>query len=416
MKRSSKSTTTTILTIALLVLATTQASLAAPRKSSSYSQQSGTPAQSSSPAPSNAGDDVSDADRIAFLKKFKTSQFNTNSVVPIDAPELAVPRRRSAEEGCKELGNGFICFDLVRNIRCVNGQVTENQVRPFDANFNLKACINDVAKDIPAFCAGGASANPCVARAEDAVAALRAGKEFFLEPKKTGKETVKAPDANANTGKEQQQSGKGNGNNNNNNTPPPPATTSAAPPAATDPPTLEPKLKAAVKDGSFCDKNFPNLPLSNGTQIRAGACSQTVQGALPSVDNMVSTLIVAPANGATLKANQPFTVSIRNRNIATGFFDDPQLQYYATPQTLNGQGIIEGHQHITVQNIGDAKNPPDAKLFAFFKGLNAPAVDGVLSVTFTPDDKKPFPPGNYRICSITGTFGHQPVVMPVAQR
>ncbi|KAJ3093503.1 hypothetical protein HDU96_002240, partial [Phlyctochytrium bullatum] len=100
----------------------------------------------------------------------------------------------------------------------------------------------------------GNLANPYVARAEDAVAALRAGKEFFLEPKKTGKETVKAPDTNANTGKEQQQSGKGNGNNSNNNTPPPPATASAAPPAATDPPTLEPKLKAAVKDGSFCDR------------------------------------------------------------------------------------------------------------------------------------------------------------------
>ncbi|KAJ3091395.1 hypothetical protein HDU96_003072 [Phlyctochytrium bullatum] len=131
---------------------------------------------------------------------------------------------------------------------------------------------------------------------------------------------------------------------------------------------------------------------------------------------MVSTIIIEPQNGGTLRANQPFTVRIRNRNIQTGFFDDPQQKYYATPQTLNAQGIVEGHQHITVQNIGNGQNPPDAQTFAFFKGLNAPDQNGVLEVTFTPDAAKPLPPGNYRICSITGAFGHQPVVMPVAQR
>ncbi|KAJ3198927.1 hypothetical protein HDU67_003222 [Dinochytrium kinnereticum] len=130
---------------------------------------------------------------------------------------------------------------------------------------------------------------------------------------------------------------------------------------------------------------------------------------------MVSTIIIEPQNGATLKANQPFTVSIRNANIDTGFFDDPNQKYYQTPQTLNGQGIIEGHQHITVQNIGNGNQPPNASVFAFFKGLNAPDVNGVLTNTFTPANNN-FPPGNYRICSITGTFGHQPVIMPVAQR
>ncbi|KAI8845542.1 hypothetical protein BC829DRAFT_349406, partial [Chytridium lagenaria] len=170
-----------------------------------------------------------------------------------------------------------------------------------------------------------------------------------------------------------------------------------------------------VNNATFCSSNFGGLPISNGTQIRAGACSVTVQGAIPSVDKMVSTIIIQPENGGELKANQPFTVSIKNRNIQTGFFDNAQLKYYATPQTLNAAGFVEGHQHITVEDIGDGLNPPNAKDFKFFKGLKLLMSMGVEHHVH-PDAAKPFPPGNYRICSITGAFGHQPVVMPVAQR
>ncbi|KAI8845539.1 hypothetical protein BC829DRAFT_419464 [Chytridium lagenaria] len=120
---------------------------------------------------------------------------------------------------------------------------------------------------------------------------------------------------------------------------------------------------------------------------------------------MVSTIIIQPDNLAELRAGQAFDVKIKNVNIQTGFFDNPQLKYYATPQTLNAQGIIQEHW--------DGQNPPDAINFQFFKGLNAPDVNGVHTTTVTADKVTP---GNYRICSITGTFGHQPVVMPVAQR
>ncbi|KAJ3190653.1 hypothetical protein HDU67_006190, partial [Dinochytrium kinnereticum] len=264
----------------------------------------------------NAGG-VSDAQRIAFLKKFtKTSDFNKNSVVPLTAPEIAVPRRRSAEEGCRELGTGFLCFDLSRNIRCVNGKVTKNQVKPFDANFNLKACIVDAQNDIPGFCGGGASANPCVATAEQAVAGLKAGKEFFLEPAKAGDETVQGGGGGG-SGDTLQNGGNNNNNQqaggNNNNTPPPPA--------GGDPETLVPDLRKDVADASFCSDNFGDRPILDGTQIRNGSCSITVQGAIPKVENMVSTIIIAPENGAILNAEQPFTVTIRNLNIATGFFD-----------------------------------------------------------------------------------------------
>jgi hypothetical protein len=49
----------------------------------------------------------------------------------------------------------------------------------------------------------------------------------------------------------------------------------------------------------------------------------------------------------------------------------------------------------------------------FFKGLNDPAVDGTLSVVIPAGT---LPVGLLRICSISGSESHQPVVMPVAQR
>lgn len=64
-------------------------------------------------------------------------------------------------------------------------------------------------------------------------------------------------------------------------------------------------------------------------------------------------------------------------------------------------------------NPGSAK-PLDARKFDFFKGLNEPAVaGGTLSVNIPAGKLKD---GQYRICSITGTDTHQPVIMPVAQR
>ncbi|KAJ3126998.1 hypothetical protein HK098_006889 [Nowakowskiella sp. JEL0407] len=152
---------------------------------------------------------------------------------------------------------------------------------------------------------------------------------------------------------------------------------------------------------------------SDGSQNKAGACSSTPQGQIPSVDKMVSTLIIAPDYGDTIDASKNNTVTIAFQNLDTGFFDDPQKQYYLVPQTLNDQGIIEGHQHITVQKL-QGTAVLDAKVFAFFKGLNEPSGDGTLSVTIPAGTIKEN--GEFRICSLSGTFSHQPVIMPVAQR
>ncbi|KAI9142739.1 hypothetical protein BKA69DRAFT_1027266, partial [Paraphysoderma sedebokerense] len=143
-------------------------------------------------------------------------------------------------------------------------------------------------------------------------------------------------------------------------------------------------------------------------------------GAIPSFDSMTSTIILTPADGAKIPLNGPVQVEVRTNNLDLGFFEDPNARYYQTPQTLNAQGIIEGHQHVTVQRlaaIGAAVNtPPDARTetLAFFKGLDDDTQNGILRTEIPAGSLNQ--PGIYRICTITGTRGHQPVLMPVARR
>ncbi|CAJ0764129.1 17170_t:CDS:2 [Entrophospora sp. SA101] len=148
---------------------------------------------------------------------------------------------------------------------------------------------------------------------------------------------------------------------------------------------------------------------TNGKQVRQGSCSQTIQGEIPSVDNMPSTLIIEPMNGQTIKAHQSFRIRTKTSNLITGFFTDPNKQYYVKPQQLKN-GMIKGHSHITIQKL-DGNNLPDARDVAFFKGLDQPDDNGILSVK-----AKGLSPGDYRICTIVSSFSHQPVIMPIAKR
>ncbi len=56
------------------------------------------------------------------------------------------------------------------------------------------------------------------------------------------------------------------------------------------------------------------------------------------------------------------------------------------------------HSHVTVQLIPalDTTEIPNPELFAFFKGLNDPDVNGVLSAAVTAG----LPAGVYRFCSV----------------
>jgi hypothetical protein len=158
----------------------------------------------------------------------------------------------------------------------------------------------------------------------------------------------------------------------------------------------------------------------NGTQLRQGgqSCSNTPLGLLPSVNRMMSTLIIEPAYGATLDATRNITVVLNTRNLDSGFFNDPNRDYYLIPSTLSAnERIIQGHQHVTVEALGNGQNPLDPRRFAFFRGVNDREVDPqfqrlqavILANTLREN-------GPYRICSITGSAGHQSAISPVQQR
>lgn len=137
-------------------------------------------------------------------------------------------------------------------------------------------------------------------------------------------------------------------------------------------------------------------------------------GDIPSTANMVSTIITNPAPGENLAANTDFNVNIQVENLQAGSFTNPDATYYAAPQALQG-GQIVGHTHITIQTLGNnlsPNTPPNAAKFAFFKGINDVGNgNGGLSATV----KGGLPAGNYRVCTMTSSSNHQPVLMPVAQ-
>lgn len=156
-----------------------------------------------------------------------------------------------------------------------------------------------------------------------------------------------------------------------------------------------------------------NLLLSNGTQNPNGACVETFMGELPKSTNMISTVILFPKDNNEIEENQPFTIRTKSINLRTGFFTDPDTQYYIFPQTLDEQGFIQGHSHVVIQEINNEDEPLDPSVFAFFKGLDDPSNEqGELNALVDNG----LPVGKYRICTMVSSFAHQPALMPVAQR
>ena len=163
--------------------------------------------------------------------------------------------------------------------------------------------------------------------------------------------------------------------------------------------------------------NFINFctgkTLTDGLQVTAGSCNGVVMGDIPANTNMISSIITNPAPGDSIAANTDFDVNVQVANLEAGSFTNPDITYYAAPQALKGGNVV-GHTHVTIQTLGDSltpSTPPDASTFAFFKGINdAGNGAGALSATVTGG----LPAGNYRVCTMTSSSNHQPVLMPVS--
>jgi len=139
-------------------------------------------------------------------------------------------------------------------------------------------------------------------------------------------------------------------------------------------------------------------------------------GKIPSTSNMISAIITSPKPAENIAASTTFTISVQMKGLTAGSFTNAAATYYSAPQDLAGNGQVIGHTHVTVQDLGNSlqpSTPPDPAQFTFFKGINdAGNGNGLLSATVTGG----LPAGNYRVCSMTSSSNHQPVLMPVAQR
>lgn len=138
-------------------------------------------------------------------------------------------------------------------------------------------------------------------------------------------------------------------------------------------------------------------------------------GDIPAKNKMVSTIILNPQDGQEIQEGQDFNITVQVSGLAAGSFTNAVATYYAAPQTLK-DGIIVGHTHVTVQDLGSSLNPTqplDPTQFAFFKGINDA---GNGKGTLAAEVKGGLPAGKFRLCTLSSASNHQPVVMPVAQR
>ena len=136
-------------------------------------------------------------------------------------------------------------------------------------------------------------------------------------------------------------------------------------------------------------------------------------GIIPSSDNMPSAKFIFPKNFGTIKANQTFTIEMAINNMQTGFFVNADQNYFAAPQQVNGQGQIQGHSHVVIEELSSLgqTTPTNPKNFVFFKGLNSAAANGILSASVSNG----LGVGSYKLSSINTAANHQPVLVPIAQ-
>ncbi|KAF7310499.1 hypothetical protein HMN09_00592400 [Mycena chlorophos] len=165
---------------------------------------------------------------------------------------------------------------------------------------------------------------------------------------------------------------------------------------------------------NFCAQTLPATPLTNGLQLTTGSCNPTPIGLIPSSDKMPSGKFQNPTNGATIPANQAFTITLAVKNIQLGDFTNAQQTYFANPQTLNADGIIVGHTHFVIEAMPSLNSTAvtDPTEFIFFKGVDdAQDADGNVSVNVTAG----VPAGAYRLGTIVAASTHQPAIVPIAQ-
>ncbi|KAK7466368.1 hypothetical protein VKT23_005095 [Stygiomarasmius scandens] len=173
-----------------------------------------------------------------------------------------------------------------------------------------------------------------------------------------------------------------------------------------------PSLTSPNNFVNFC-LMVSNLPIANGQQLSTGSCNPAPRGVSPSVDNMPSTKFTFPRNGGTLKAGDPFTISIATQKLETGFYTNFRKTFLAAPQQISSDGLVFGYYTIVIDELSspDQTTPTDPKQFVFWRVLFRLARSGVVTV----DVDTGLPAGDYRLTATPYAANHQPIFSPVQQ-
>jgi len=154
-------------------------------------------------------------------------------------------------------------------------------------------------------------------------------------------------------------------------------------------------------------------PIGNGKQVKTGSCNPAPMGVIAATTNMPSSKFVFPANNAVIDAKKTFTIKMAINHLESGHFVNAANNYFAAPQQVNDNGDIIGHSHVVIEKMTSLNQtkPTDPTKFAFFKGLNVAAKNGILNADVTGGLDE----GVYRLASINAAANHQPVLVAVAQ-
>ncbi|GAA6047143.1 hypothetical protein NBRC10513_003824 [Rhodotorula toruloides] len=169
--------------------------------------------------------------------------------------------------------------------------------------------------------------------------------------------------------------------------------------------------EAGVVASATSVNNFINACLLR-TDL-TGSCNAVPMGIIAAQTKMPSCKFVNPKNLDTIPANQDFEVQMAINNLVTGNFVNAQQNYFAAPQNVDQNGVIIGHSHVVIEPVDSLTTTTvsDPTQFAFFKGLNDAAQNGILSATVTGG----LPAGTYKLSSINSAANHQPALVGVAQ-
>jgi hypothetical protein len=171
---------------------------------------------------------------------------------------------------------------------------------------------------------------------------------------------------------------------------------------------------------TFCNEQTGNPGEATGQQQPNGGimCVNTVQGMIPEVTKMISSIITAPASAATVNAAQGFQVQFATQNLMAGLTANMQNQFLLVPQTLDpNNGLVQGFMQISIQQLNNPQSAPNAQEFSFFQASAARSdANGLTRFTIDVPANAIRTRGLHRICTIAASAGGQPVIMPVAQR